>query len=63
MKKINYGVVHAIVDCDDCDWKSSNYKNAQACAAIHAKVHHHKVHVEIGLAFIYDGRITEGDSK
>jgi len=54
--KHHYAVIHAIVECEDCDWKSSSYKNAQAIAAIHAKKHGHKVSGELGVSFGYDGR-------
>ena len=55
MKK-RIGVVHCIAECDDCGKSWTNYKNAQACAAIHAKTYKHKVSVEIGIACEYDGR-------
>lgn len=51
-----YNIVHAIVECQDCDWKTISYKNAQAIAKIHAEKHGHKVSGELGIAFGYDGR-------
>jgi hypothetical protein len=51
-----YGVVHAVVECEDCDWKTTSYKNAQALAKIHAKKYGHKVTGELGIAFEYDYR-------
>ena len=51
-----YGVVHAVAECQDCDWKTWSYKNAQAIAAIHAQKHCHKVVGELGISFGYDGR-------
>lgn len=54
--KYYYAVIHAIVECQDCDWKTSSYKNAQAIAKIHAKKHGHKVSGELGIAFGYNGR-------
>ena len=54
--KYNYGVVHAIVECDDCDWRSESYKNAQAIAKIHAKSHKHRVHGDLGIVFSYNGK-------
>jgi hypothetical protein len=48
--------VHAVAECQDCEWKASNYHNAQAIAAMHAKSHKHLVTGEVGLAFEYDGR-------
>ena len=55
MKKI-IGVVHAIAECEDCDKRFTNYKNAQALAAKHAKHKKHKVTGEIVLAFEYSGK-------
>lgn len=52
----SFGVVHCIAECEDCGWRTENYKNGQATAAIHAKSHGHRVHVEIGIAGHYDGR-------
>lgn len=57
--KYHYGVVSAQVWCDDCDWTTESYKNAQAIAKIHAQKHKHKVHGELGIAFGYDGREEE----
>lgn len=54
--KHEYGVVHASVQCEDCDWETHSYKNAQAIAKIHAKTHKHRVSGELGIAFVYDGR-------
>ena len=54
--KYSYGVIHAIVRCEDCDWKTTSYKNAQAIAKIHAKHYGHHVHGELGIGFSYDGR-------
>jgi len=51
-----YGVVHAVVECEDCDWKTGSYKNAQAIAKIHAKRYGHKVRGELGIGFSYDYR-------
>ena len=51
-----YGVVHGLAECEDCDWKTASYKNAQAIAARHAKTHGHKVVGELGISFEYDGR-------
>ena len=53
--KYSYGVVHAIVECEDCGWRTESYKNAQAIAKIHAKKHGHRVHGELGIAFSYNG--------
>lgn len=54
--KYHYGVIHAVVKCEDCDWETSSYKNAQAIAKIHAKKYGHKVSGELGIAFGYNGR-------
>jgi len=50
-----FGVTHAIAKCEDCDWESQSYKNAQAIAAIHARKHGHRVSVEFCLSGYYDG--------
>lgn len=55
MKK-SFGVVHAIGQCQDCEWEASGYKNAQAISAIHARKYKHKVHVEVGIGGYYDGK-------
>jgi hypothetical protein len=52
----SYGVIHAYVVCEDCDWKTESYKNAQAIAKIHAKRYGHRVHGELGISFFYDFR-------
>lgn len=57
--KYSYGVIHALVKCDDCDWETQSYKNAQAIAKIHAQKHGHKVYGELGIAFTYNGREEE----
>jgi hypothetical protein len=49
-------VVHAVASCEDCDFLATGYKNAQAIGARHAKTHHHKVMVEVGLCSEYDYR-------
>lgn len=57
--KYSYGVIHAIVGCLDCNWKTYSYKNAQAIAKIHAQKHKHRVNGELGIAFSYNGRNNE----
>ena len=52
----NYGVIAAIVFCNDCEWKTESYKNAQALAKIHAKRYGHRVSGELVIAFHYDHR-------
>ena len=54
--KKKFGVVHCIAKCQDCEWNSQNYINAQATAAKHAKKYKHKVFVEVGMSGYYDGR-------
>ena len=51
-----FGTVHAIAGCNDCEWENRYYKNSQANAAHHAKKHHHKVVVDLGLVVYYNGR-------
>jgi hypothetical protein len=60
--KYSYGVVHAVVRCEDCDWETESYKNAQAIAKIHAEKHGHKVSGELGICFSYDGRKMNGET-
>ena len=43
-------------ECEDCGKVFTNYKNAQAVAAKHAKTYGHKVVGEVGLSVEYDGR-------
>lgn len=50
------GVIHVVAECEDCNWRTEEYKNGQAIAAIHAKSKKHKVRVDVGLVFEYDGR-------
>ena len=56
IKEYRYGVVHAIVNCLDCDWETFSYKNARAISKIHADTHGHRVEGEIGISIMYDGR-------
>ena len=51
----SFGKTHTIADCRDCTWRSENYKNGQALAAIHAKAHKHRVSVEVGISGYYNG--------
>lgn len=54
--KIEYGLYHGIVRCDDCEWKSESYKNAQALASKHAQKYGHRVEGDIGIRIVYDAR-------
>lgn len=58
-----YGVIHAVVECEDCDWETCSYKNAQAIAKIHAKKYGHKVSGELGISFSYDFRSKKEPKK
>jgi hypothetical protein len=58
-----YSVIHAIVWCEDCDWKTGSYKNAQAIAKIHAKRYGHKVSGELGIAIGYNFRKAEDQKE
>lgn len=55
MKK-RIGVIHVIAKCGTCGKEFSNYKNAQALAAQHAKKYGHVVDGQVALAFSYDGK-------
>lgn len=59
--KYSYGVVDAIVGCQDCGWTTGSYKNAQAIAKIHAKKYGHRVSGELTISFSYNGR--DGEKK
>ena len=59
----SYGVIHAFVECEDCDWTTESYKNAQAIAKIHAKRYGHKVHGELGIGFSYNYRKQKKEKK
>jgi hypothetical protein len=59
--KYSYGVIHAVVWCEDCDWKTGSYKNAQAIAKIHAQHFKHNVSGELGISFSYHGRKEVGE--
>jgi hypothetical protein len=61
--KRTYGVVHALVECEDCDWTTGSYKNAQAIAKIHAEKHGHRVRGELAIDFTYDGRVEPENKK
>lgn len=54
-----YAPIAAIVWCEDCDWKTESYKNAQAIAAKHAKHYGHKVSGELTISIGYDYREEE----
>ncbi len=56
----SYGVVHGVARCLDCEWHTESYKNAQAISAKHAKHHGHRVEGNLGIAFSYDYRDSEG---
>mgnify|MGYP001609082151 FL=1 len=55
MKK-KIGLIHGIAQCEDCGKEFSNYRNAQALSAQHAKKYKHVVRGEIALGFVYDGK-------
>ncbi len=65
MMSREYGVVHGVAYCQDCDWSTESYKNAQAISAKHAKHHGHRVEGELGIAFSYDyrGSVTKRTEK
>lgn len=51
------GVVHASAECDDCEWKSSAWKNALANASLHARRTGHTVQCEQVTAVIYNKKV------
>lgn len=56
MKKNNW-IFSGFANCQDCDWKSSSYKNILGISAIHAKRYKHRVLVDIAHGFEYDGTV------
>ena len=48
--------IGAIFACEDCGARFEAYKNAQACAAKHAKHYGHRVTGEVTIYNIYDAR-------
>ena len=58
-KKI--GKVSTVAECQDCGWRTEDYKNGQAIAAIHAKKHKHIVMGEVVLAFEYNGKVSNAN--
>ena len=53
MKKKTWHV-GSFAECNDCDWRSTNDKNAQAVGAKHAKHYNHFVRVETNLVSYYN---------
>ena len=58
--KYSYGVVHGLANCQNCDWHTDSYKNAQAIAKQHAKRYGHTVKGELGISFAYYGSAAVG---
>lgn len=54
-----FSVIHAVVECQDCDWETCSYKNAQALASRHANAHGHRVIGELGIYIEYVGKKKE----
>ena len=51
MKK---GLIHAIANCSDCEWRCENYLSAQVKARRHNRETGHKVMVELGYRTVYE---------
>lgn len=49
------GVHHAVATCRDCGWESQDYRTAQANARQHARRKGHRVQVDVGVSYYYDG--------
>jgi len=62
MKKQTWPV-HAAAECNDCGWTASNWKNAAATAAIHAKAFNHFVRVETVLVSYYNEDHSSNETK
>ena len=48
------GVVHALAECDECDFEAGNHKNALALGNQHARRSGHQVHVEQCISVTYN---------
>lgn len=53
--RYSYGVLDAMVWCEDCDWKIESYKNAQATQNLMPR-DINRVHGELGIAFSYNSK-------
>ena len=47
-KRVGKYLIHAIAQCQDCDWSEEDYKVAQKRAREHAKKTGHTVDLETG---------------
>lgn len=56
-------LVHAIMDCLDCDWYCDEFLTAQSEASKHAKDTGHKIHGELGYAVRYNDPPTSGSER
>lgn len=45
--------IHAILQCENCEWGSEDYVTAQAEAGIHVRTTGHTVRGEIGYSATY----------
>ena len=48
-----YWKVHALAWCETCGKEFTNWRNAQALAAQHARRYGHRTRGEVGFAFTY----------
>lgn len=48
------GIVHAMSECDDCEWTTESPKNALANASLHARRTGHTVRCEQVMSVIYN---------
>jgi hypothetical protein len=48
-------LIYAIAVCRDCGARWERYQSARACGRRHAKNYRHRVTVELGYSFTYDG--------
>jgi len=51
------GIVAAMAECNDCDWKTDSYKNALANASLHARRTGHTVVCEQVTAVTYNKKV------
>ena len=49
-----YCRIHAIANCEKCDWREEDYRKAQRAASIHNKKTGHKGILEVGYFKCYE---------
>lgn len=52
-----YNMIHAVANCNDCQWQDYSYHTAQRKGREHAKKTGHEVTIEVGYYIRYKRRI------